>query len=59
MLRTVAQPTLWEAIVPEGLRRLSEELTWVDVLVDDAAFFASFVPFFDPRLGRPSTPMEI
>ena len=22
-------------------------------------FFAPFVPFFDPRLGRPSTPMEV
>src|SRR4029077_17797464 len=25
---------------------------------DDPAFFAPFVPFFDPQLGRPSTPME-
>ena len=22
-------------------------------------FFAPFVPFFDPRVGRPSTPMEV
>ena len=22
------------------------------------ALFAPFVPFFDPRMGRPSTPME-
>ena len=27
-------------------------------LLDDPAFFAPFVPFFDPRMGRPSTPME-
>jgi transposase, IS5 family len=59
MLRTVAdQPTLWEAILPEELRRLPAELARVDVLLDDPAFFTSFVPFFDPRLGRPSTPME-
>jgi IS5 family transposase len=59
MLRTVAdQPTLWEAILPDELRRLPEELGRVDALLDDAAFFAPFVPFFDPRLGRPSTPME-
>jgi len=30
----------------------------VDVLLDDPAFFAPFVPFFDPVIGRPSTPIE-
>ena len=59
MLRTVAdQPSLWEAILPEELRRLPAELARVDVLLDDPVFFAPFVPFFDPRIGRPSTPME-
>jgi IS5 family transposase len=59
MLRTVAdQPTLWEAILPDELRRLPVELARVDGLLDDPAFFAPFVPFFDPRMGRPSTPME-
>ena len=59
MLRTVAdQPTLWEAILPEELRRLPVELSRVDVLLDDPVFFAPFASFFDPRQGRPSTPME-
>ena len=59
MLRTVAdQPSLWEAILPEELRRLPPELARIDVLLDDPVFFAPFVPFFDPRMGRPSTPME-
>jgi transposase, IS5 family len=59
MLRTVAdQPTLWEAILPDELRRIPGELARVDALLDDPAFFAPFVPFFDPRIGRPSTPME-
>jgi IS5 family transposase len=59
MLRTVAdQPTLWEAILPDELRRLPVELARIDVLLDDPAFFVPFVPFFDPRVGRPSTPME-
>jgi transposase, IS5 family len=59
MLRTVGdQPTLWEAILPEELRRLPEELARLDVLLDDPVFVAPFVPFFDPRIGRPSTPME-
>ena len=59
MLRTVAdQPTLWEAILPEELRRLPEELARVDALLDDPVFFTPFVRLFDPRMGRPSTPME-
>jgi IS5 family transposase len=59
MLRTVAdQPTLWEAILPDELRRLPVELGRVDVLLDDPVFFTPFVPLFDPRMGRPSTPME-
>ena len=59
MLRTQAeQVSLWEAVLPAELLRLPEELARVDALLDDPAFFAPFVPFFDPRLGRPSTPME-
>jgi transposase, IS5 family len=59
MFRTVGdQPTLWEAILPDELRRLPVELARVDVLLDDPVFFAPFAPFFDPRVGRPSTPME-
>jgi hypothetical protein len=37
---------------------LPEELARVDALLDDPVFFAPFTPFFDPRIGRPSTPME-
>jgi transposase, IS5 family len=33
-------------------------LARVDVLLDDPVFFAPFAPFFDLRVGRPSTPME-
>jgi IS5 family transposase len=50
---------LWEAVLPEEVLRLSEELARVDALLDDSAFFAPFVPFFDPRVGRPSIPMEV
>ena len=60
MLRTVGdQVSLWESLLPDEVRRLPEELARVDALLDDAAFFAPFVPFFDPRIGRPSTPMEV
>ena len=52
------QVSLWEAVLPEEVRRLPEELARVDALLDDPVFFAPFVPFFDPRVGRPSTPME-
>ena len=60
MFRTVGdQPSLFESVLPAELLRLPEELGRVDVLLEDPVFFAPFVPFFDPRLGRPSTPMEI
>jgi IS5 family transposase len=59
VFRTVGdQESLWELTLPEELRRLPPELARVDGLLDDPAFFAPFVGFFDPRIGRPSTPME-
>jgi IS5 family transposase len=59
MLRTrAAQVSLWEAVLPAEVLRLPEELARVDRLLDDPVFFAPFVPFFDPRVGRPSIPME-
>ncbi len=45
-------------LLPDEVRRLPEELARADALLDDPAFFCPFVPFFDPRMGRPSTPME-
>ena len=50
--------SLWEATLPAELLALPAELAAVDALLDDSAFFAPFVPYFDPRIGRPSTPME-
>jgi transposase, IS5 family len=59
MFRTGAeQVSGWEAALPAELLRLPEELARVDALLDDPVFFAPFAPFFDPRRGRPSTPME-
>jgi IS5 family transposase len=59
MLRTRnVQPSLWESVLPEICLRLPAELERVDLWLDDERFFAPFVPFFDPRIGRPSVPME-
>ena len=59
MFRTVGdQPSLWESVLPEELLQLPEELVRVDAMLDDPVFFSPFVPFFDPRMGRPSTPIE-
>ena len=59
VFRTVSdQVSLWEAVLPLELLKLPDELARVDVLLDDPVFFAPFAPFFDPRVGRPSTPME-
>lgn len=45
-------------MLPQELLRLPAELERVDALLDDPAFFAPFLPYFVPRIGRPSTPME-
>ena len=59
MFRTVSdQVSLWEAVLPPELLKLPDELARVDVLLDDPVFFGPFELFFDPRIGRPSTPME-
>ena len=59
VFRTVGdQVSLLEAVLPPELLRLPDELARVDELLDDPAFYAPFAPFFDPRVGRPSTPME-
>lgn len=59
MLRTVnAQPTLWEALLPEMCLGLPAELEAVDRLLDDAAFFAPYRRHFHPIFGRPSVPIE-
>jgi IS5 family transposase len=60
VFRTAAdQVSLWEAVLPPELLRLPDELARVDALLDDEVFFEPFEPFFDPRIGRPSTPMEV
>jgi hypothetical protein len=41
-------------VLPAESLTLPDELARVDGLLDDPAFFAPFVPFFDPRIGRPS-----
>jgi IS5 family transposase len=45
-------------VLPLELFSLPDELARVDALLDDPVFFAPFAPFFDLRIGRPSTPME-
>src|SRR6476619_6869698 len=60
VLRTVGdQESLWESLLPALVRRLHEELARAEVVLDDPAFFAPFAPLFDPRIGRPSTPIEM
>jgi IS5 family transposase len=59
VLRTVnAQPTLWEALLPEACLRLPAELEAVDRLLDDPVFFEPYRAHFHARLGRPSVPIE-
>jgi transposase, IS5 family len=59
VLRTVGpQGSLFELLLPAGMRVLSGELAEVDGLLDDERFFAPFRSVFDPSEGRPSIPVE-
>jgi IS5 family transposase len=49
---------LFESVLPPELLRLPAQLARVDAVLDDPAFFAPFASLFDPRIGRPCTPME-
>jgi transposase, IS5 family len=52
------QPSLWEALLPEELKRLPGELAQVDAFLDDERFIAPWRALFDRRLGRPSVPID-
>jgi transposase, IS5 family len=52
------QPSLWEALLPEELKRLPAELAQVDVYLEDERFIAPWRALFDRRLGRPSVPVD-
>lgn len=59
MLRLRDQQTsLWDPVLPPGAKVLSEELRAVDALLDDERFLAPFANRFNPRIGRPTIPME-
>ena len=59
MLRTVGpQGSLFELLLPAGMRVLSGELAEIDRLLDDRRLFVPFRAFFDPSEGRPSIPIE-
>jgi IS5 family transposase len=52
------QPSLWEALLPEELKRLPAELAQVDAYLEDERFIAPWRALFDRRLGRPSVPVD-
>jgi IS5 family transposase len=59
VFRTIGdQVSLWESLLPDEVLRLPAELARVDALLDDPVFFAPFARYFDPLIGRPSTPVE-
>ena len=59
MLRLQTQrDELWDALLPPGLRLMSEELKAVDAILDDERFLGSFRTRFPSRRGRRTIPME-
>ena len=55
---TNPQRSLWEAILPDTCVGLPAELASVDALLDSPAFLAPLANHFDPRIGRPSVPLD-
>jgi IS5 family transposase len=59
MLRTTnPQHSLWEAILPDACLGLPAQLARADALLDDPRFLAPLASHFDPRIGRPSVPLD-
>jgi transposase, IS5 family len=52
------QATLWEEMLPEVVRLLSDELSAVDTLLDDRRFLDPFIRRFNCPIGRPTIPMD-
>ena len=53
-----AGESLWEAVLPVGLRELPAELGKVDAIVDEDRFLAPFRSRLTARIGRPTIPIE-
>ena len=52
------QLTLWDALLPEPMRKLPEELAKIDELLDDPALLQPFKEAHPSRRGRPTVPVE-
>jgi transposase, IS5 family len=52
------QTTIWDALLPEEAKRLSDELAHIDTLLEDERFITPYRKHFDARIGRPSIPIE-
>src|SRR5215207_7251080 len=50
--------SLWEAVLPEELRRLPAELERVDAILDEDRFLAPFRARLTATTGRPTIPVE-
>lgn len=51
-------PDLWDSILPEDVKKLSEELEGVDILLQDERLMAPFLRRFNQTLGRPGVPVS-
>jgi hypothetical protein len=59
MFRTLAPPqNLWASVLPELARGLPPDLARLETWLEDPRFYEPFRPYFHPREGRPSVPME-
>jgi len=58
MLQLESQgPDLWDSVLPEDLRKLSEEHARVDALLKDPRVMEPFLKRFNETMGRPGVPV--
>jgi len=51
------QPDLWDSILPEHMRKFSDELTFVDEQLQDERFMQPFIQRFSTKISRPTVPI--
>lgn len=52
------QKTLWDELLPQEVKALSEELERVDRYLDDPRFFEPYLERFNSKTGRPTVKIE-
>ncbi len=53
------QLSLWESVLPENIKKLSDELETISGILSDPRFFEPYRRKFNTRIGRPTVPIDV